>query len=59
MDLQGRSAIVTGGAGGLGAATVRRLVELGMGVVVFDRHHDGRRRSPPSSATARPPSAAT
>ena len=36
MDLQGRSAIVTGGAGGLGAATVRRLVDLGMGVAVFD-----------------------
>jgi NAD(P)-dependent dehydrogenase (short-subunit alcohol dehydrogenase family) len=32
-----RSAIVTGGAGGLGAATVRRLVEVGYAVVVFDR----------------------
>jgi NAD(P)-dependent dehydrogenase (short-subunit alcohol dehydrogenase family) len=32
-----RSAIVTGGAGGLGAATVRRLHGLGMPVVVFDR----------------------
>ncbi len=28
---------MTGGAGGLGAATVRRLVEIGMGVDVFDR----------------------
>jgi NAD(P)-dependent dehydrogenase (short-subunit alcohol dehydrogenase family) len=37
MDLQGRSAIVTGGAGGLGAATVRHLSGLGMGVAVFDR----------------------
>ncbi|MCU1452066.1 MAG: hypothetical protein JWN46_212 [Acidimicrobiales bacterium] len=37
MDLGGRSAIVTGGAGGLGEATVRRLVDLGMRVVVFDR----------------------
>ncbi|HUA95019.1 MAG TPA: SDR family NAD(P)-dependent oxidoreductase, partial [Acidimicrobiales bacterium] len=37
MEAKGRSAIVTGGAGGLGSATVRRLVELGMGVVVFDR----------------------
>ncbi len=37
MELGGRSAIVTGGAGGLGAATVRRLVDLGMHVVVFDR----------------------
>jgi len=32
---------VTGGAGGLGAATVRRLVESGCGVAVFDR--DGER----------------
>jgi NAD(P)-dependent dehydrogenase (short-subunit alcohol dehydrogenase family) len=40
MDLNGRSALVTGGAGGLGGATVRRLVELGMGVAVFDRDGD-------------------
>jgi NAD(P)-dependent dehydrogenase (short-subunit alcohol dehydrogenase family) len=37
MDLNGRSALVTGGAGGLGAATVRRLVGLGVGVAIFDR----------------------
>lgn len=37
MDLAGRSAIVTGGAGGLSAATVRHLVSLGVGTVVFDR----------------------
>ena len=37
MNLDGRSAIVTGGAGGLGAATVRRLVEVGAGVAIFDR----------------------
>ncbi len=41
MELAGRSALVTGGAGGLGAATVRHLVDLGMGVAVFDR--DGER----------------
>lgn len=40
MDLQGRSAIVTGGAGGLGSATVRRLAARGMGIVVFDRDGD-------------------
>ena len=40
MDLHGRSAIVTGGAGGLGAATVRRLVEQGVGVAIFDRDGD-------------------
>jgi NAD(P)-dependent dehydrogenase (short-subunit alcohol dehydrogenase family) len=37
MDLQGRSALVTGGAGGLGGATVRHLAGLGLGVVAFDR----------------------
>jgi NAD(P)-dependent dehydrogenase (short-subunit alcohol dehydrogenase family) len=41
MQFEGRSAIVTGGAGGLGAATVRRLIELGAGVAIFDR--DGER----------------
>lgn len=40
MELQGRSAIVTGGAGGLGAATVRQLVAAGMGVAIFDRAGD-------------------
>jgi NAD(P)-dependent dehydrogenase (short-subunit alcohol dehydrogenase family) len=40
MELEGRAAIVTGGAGGLGSATVRRLVEVGMGVVVFDQAAD-------------------
>jgi NAD(P)-dependent dehydrogenase (short-subunit alcohol dehydrogenase family) len=33
MDLQGVSAIVTGGASGLGAATARRLAERGVHVV--------------------------
>jgi len=37
MDLAGRSALVTGGAGGLGAATVRHLIGLGLGVAIFDR----------------------
>ena len=40
MRLDDRSAIVTGGAGGLGAATVRQLVGNGLGVVVFDRDQD-------------------
>ena len=40
MELQGHSAIVTGGAGGLGAATVRRLVDIGMRVAVFDLDAD-------------------
>ena len=40
MDLDGRSAIVTGGAGGLGEATVRHLVDLGVKVAIFDRAVD-------------------
>jgi NAD(P)-dependent dehydrogenase (short-subunit alcohol dehydrogenase family) len=40
VNLDGRAAIVTGGAGGLGSAVVRRLVEVGMPVVVFDRDAD-------------------
>jgi NAD(P)-dependent dehydrogenase (short-subunit alcohol dehydrogenase family) len=40
MNLDGRSALVTGGAGGLGGATVRRLVAVGTGVAIFDRDAD-------------------
>jgi len=40
MEWSERSAIVTGGAGGLGAATVRRLAGLGLQVVIFDRAYD-------------------
>jgi len=36
MDLRGVSAIVTGGASGLGAATVRRLADAGTHVVIAD-----------------------
>jgi len=36
MRLEGGSAIVTGGAGGLGGATVRLLAEAGMTVVIAD-----------------------
>src|SRR5688500_18578864 len=36
MELQGRAAIVTGGAGGLGGATARHLTSVGMRVLVFD-----------------------
>lgn len=41
MDLAGRSAIVTGGAGGLGAATVRHLVGVGVPTVIVDTDADG------------------
>jgi NAD(P)-dependent dehydrogenase (short-subunit alcohol dehydrogenase family) len=40
VNLDGRAAIVTGGAGGLGSAVVRHLATLGLGVVVFDRDEE-------------------
>jgi NAD(P)-dependent dehydrogenase (short-subunit alcohol dehydrogenase family) len=36
VDLDGKAAIVTGGAGGLGSAVVRHLSGIGTRVVVFD-----------------------
>ena len=36
MDLTNASAIVTGGAGGFGSATVRRLAQMGAKVVIAD-----------------------
>jgi NAD(P)-dependent dehydrogenase (short-subunit alcohol dehydrogenase family) len=36
MDLSKCSAIVSGGAGGLGGATSRRLAQLGVGVIIFE-----------------------
>jgi NAD(P)-dependent dehydrogenase (short-subunit alcohol dehydrogenase family) len=41
VEFAGRSALVTGGAGGLGGATVRHLAAMGMGVAIFDRDGDG------------------
>ncbi|HXY27169.1 MAG TPA: SDR family NAD(P)-dependent oxidoreductase, partial [Acidimicrobiales bacterium] len=40
MELQGTSAIVTGGASGLGEATARLLAERGVHVVVADLQED-------------------
>jgi len=40
MELKGASAIVTGGAGGFGEATVRRLVAAGTKVVIADLHDE-------------------
>ncbi len=41
MELNGNSAIVTGGASGLGAATARALSAQGVRVTVFDRNEEG------------------
>ena len=40
MEIAGSAAIVTGGASGLGAATVRKLADSGMRVVVVDLQDD-------------------
>ncbi len=40
MDISGASAIVTGGASGIGAAAARRLAELGAKVVIADLQED-------------------
>ena len=40
MDLNGTSAIVTGGASGIGAATARKLADRGAAVVVADLQAD-------------------
>ncbi len=44
-DLAGRSAIVTGGASGIGLATVRLLGARGVRVLVVDLDEDGARRA--------------
>lgn len=44
MELAGASAIVTGGAGGFGEATVRRLVGAGVKVVIADMAEDRAKR---------------
>ncbi len=44
MNIEGASAIVTGGASGLGAATARVLAELGARVVILDRQEDAGRK---------------
>src|SRR5271166_2655408 len=41
MQLKGSSALIVGGAGGLGAATVRRLAAAGAHVVIADLSEEG------------------
>ena len=43
MQIEGSGALVAGGASGLGAATVRRLVAGGAHVVIADLNEDGGR----------------
>ena len=50
MRIDGATALVAGGASGLGAATARRLAERGASVVIADLNQHAARRSPTSSA---------
>jgi 2-dehydro-3-deoxy-L-rhamnonate dehydrogenase (NAD+) len=38
IDLAGRVAVITGGSGGIGLATAKRMVDSGAAVVLWDRH---------------------
>ena len=41
MDLTGSSAVITGGASGLGAGTARTLQGLGVRCTIFDKNEPG------------------
>ena len=40
LDMKGRTAIVTGGASGIGEATVNRMISSGATVVIWDVQTD-------------------
>ena len=52
IDLTGRRAVVTGGAGGIGGAIVERLLRSGAGVAVWDVRPDGTRNDGALSVAA-------
>lgn len=55
MDIEGASALVTGGASGLGLATARRLAAAGAHVTIVDLPTSPARRSPTNWAARSPP----
>ena len=50
MDLTGASAVVTGGASGLGEASARKLAELGARCVIVDLQDEKARQLQKNSA---------
>src|ERR1700681_1040967 len=44
MDLNGTSAVITGGASGLGEGTGRKLTALGVRCTIFDRNEEGAKK---------------
>src|SRR5690606_28272584 len=40
MDINGKTAVITGGASGLGEATVRKLHSMGAKIAIFDLQED-------------------
>src|SRR5579864_6017749 len=44
MDLNDISAVITGGASGLGEGTARKLTSLGVRCTIFDRNEDGAKK---------------
>ena len=52
MDLNGISAVITGGASGLGEGTARKLSSPGVRCTIFDRNEEGRPRRWPDELGA-------
>jgi NAD(P)-dependent dehydrogenase (short-subunit alcohol dehydrogenase family) len=44
MELNGISAVITGGASGLGEGTARKLTAAGVRCTIFDRNEDGAKK---------------
>jgi len=52
MSLEGKNAVVTGGASGIGLATCRRLAQAGAGIGVWDVNEEGAERTAAELAAA-------
>jgi NAD(P)-dependent dehydrogenase (short-subunit alcohol dehydrogenase family) len=52
MKLDGKVSLITGGDGGIGAATALELARLGSDIMIVDWRIDGRARGSPSALSA-------